>query len=305
MAEVRAVDVAGPDAVRAVAAARAVDPGEVLGVEDLWQMAARDPRHVVLLATEDGVDAAVAELGPILSWDEPHGMWLRFAVLPGHHATAGAALWDAVAAHCARHGVTLLRGGVPEDQPETLRLLAAGGVHEVERSQRVVLRIPERPPDPEPPAGVALRSLADDPALLDDLVALDAETIPDIPGEGAVAQGQGWWEDLLADGSFDPRTIILAVAEGRGVSMCALRHHRARPDVAVVDYTATARAWRGRGLAVLVKRACHAAAWDVGVREIRAWNHLDNAPMRAVNARLGYERASDAVTVRGDLPPAA
>lgn len=302
MTGVRAVDVAGPDAARAAAVLRAVAPEEVLGPADFRHDAALDPRHALLLATAAGVDAAVAELCRIESWDEPHGLWLRVWVLPGHHGTAWPALWAAVLGHSARHAVTLLRTGVPVDQDTTLTLLTAEGFREVERSQRVRLPLTERPAPPVPPPGVALVRLADDPALLDDLVALDAETVPDIPGDGGDAPDRAWWEERLAARDFDPRTVVAAVSAGRAVAYTALRHHHGRSDVASVEYTATARAFRGRGLSVLVKRACHTAAWDAGIREIRAWNHLDNAPMRAVNDRLGFMRMTDVALMKREAP---
>ncbi|MCC6830307.1 MAG: GNAT family N-acetyltransferase [Thermoleophilia bacterium] len=303
MTAVRAVEGTGPDAARVVAVARAADPDAPWGEGDFRRHAASEPRHLLLLAADAGADVAAAELGAIEAWDEPDGMWLWLWVLPGHHAGAGAVLWDAVAAHCARHGVTGLRTALPADLPDTLDLLTRHGFREVERQQRVTLPLGARPADPVPPAGITLVRLADDPGLLDGVLALDAECIPDIPGEeGAtlLVPGRGWWEERLARGEFDARTIVGAVADGRAVAYTVLRHHRGRPDVADVDFTATLRAWRGRGLAALVKRACHAAAWDAGIREVRSWNDLGNAPMRAVNAALGFTRGPDVLQMRAD-----
>lgn len=304
MLEVRAVDLDGPDVERVVAVSRLADPRAAWGPEDFRRDARAEPRHALLLAGDGATDLAAAELARIEAWDEPDGMWMCFWVVPGREDDAGAALWDAVLGHCGRHGVTGLRTSVGSDRTGTLALLTDAGFREVERQQRVVLTMSARPDAPTPPAGVVLTSLASDPALLDQIHELDAETIPDIPGEAGVQvqiPGREWWDEHLRNGAFDARTVVVAVTGGRAVSYTALRHYAGRPEAADVEYTATARTWRGRGLAALVKRACHAAAWDAGVREIRAWNDLANAPMRAVNTRLGFVRGPDVLQLRTEV----
>ena len=298
------VDLGGPDADRVVAVSRLADPRAAWGAEDFRRDARAEPRHALLLVSDGAVDLAAAELARIEAWDEPDGMWMCFWVVPGREADAGAVLWDAVLEHCGRHGVAGLRTSVASDRTGTLTLLTEAGFREVERMQRVVLTMSARPEPPVPPDGVVLRSLASDPPLLDQILVLDAETIPDIPGEPGVQvqiPGRAWWEEHLGNGVFDPRTVVLALTGGRAVSYTVLRRYAGRPEAADVEYTATARAWRGRGLAALVKRPCHAAAWDAGVREVRAWNDLANAAMRAVNARLGYVRGPDVLQLRAEV----
>jgi mycothiol synthase len=65
--------------------------------------------------------------------------------------------------------------------------------------------------------------------------------------------------------------------------------------------TAVARAWRGRGVAIALKRATIRWAIDNGLNELRTSNDPDNAPMRAVNATLGYEPLPDRLLMRGPL----
>lgn len=307
---VRAVDPAGPDAARVVAVSRLADAMAAWGAEDFRRDARGEPRHGLLLAVQGDRDLAAAELARIEAWDEPHGLWLCFWVIPGREEDAGDVLWAGILEHCGRHGVTALRTSVTTDRPGTLAFLTEAGFREVERQQRVILAMEARPEAPPPPDGVLLTNLARDPGLLDQIQELDAETIPDIPGEEGVQvqiPDRSWWDEHLGNGVFDPRTVVIAVAGGRAVSYTVLRHYSGRPDAADVEYTATARDWRGRGLAALVKRACHTAAWDAGVREIRAWNDLANAPMRAVNTRLGYVRGPDVLQLRAEVrqPPRA
>lgn len=55
------------------------------------------------------------------------------------------------------------------------------------------------------------------------------------------------------------------------------------------EYTATLPSHRGRGLATLVKLASLRWARDNGITEVWTTNDETNAPMLAVNRRLGYE----------------
>jgi RimJ/RimL family protein N-acetyltransferase len=65
--------------------------------------------------------------------------------------------------------------------------------------------------------------------------------------------------------------------------------------------TAVDRAWRGRGLATTMKLATIAWAIEHGLTALETGNDEANAPMRAVNARLGYQPLPDEVVMRGPL----
>ena len=66
-------------------------------------------------------------------------------------------------------------------------------------------------------------------------------------------------------------------------------------------HTGVARAWRGRGLARALKAGTIAWALDNGLEALEGSNDIDNAPMRAVNRRLGYEPEPDEIQFRGPL----
>ncbi len=75
-----------------------------------------------------------------------------------------------------------------------------------------------------------------------------------------------------------------------------------RPTVGIHDMTAVRRAWRGRGIARALKQATIDWARDAGLEALETGNDTENAPMRAVNARLGYRPLPDIVFMRGPLP---
>ena len=71
--------------------------------------------------------------------------------------------------------------------------------------------------------------------------------------------------------------------------------------VAWHDMTAVGRAWRGRGVATVLKRSTIAWAIKHGLEALETGNDEDNAPMRAINARLGYRPMPDELSLRGPL----
>ncbi len=65
--------------------------------------------------------------------------------------------------------------------------------------------------------------------------------------------------------------------------------------------TAVRRAWRGRGIAVALKRATIAWAIEHGLTALETGNDQENVAMRAVNGGLGYAPLPDEITMRGPL----
>jgi GNAT superfamily N-acetyltransferase len=100
----------------------------------------------------------------------------------------------------------------------------------------------------------------------------------DMPFDDWLAQ---YWSNpqLRHDGSF------AVTHEGRPVTITLLR---SEGDRAMNDMTGTLRQHRGRGLALLVK--LHQLEWAArdGIVSVMTENDERNAPMLAVNRRLGY-----------------
>jgi GNAT superfamily N-acetyltransferase len=62
-----------------------------------------------------------------------------------------------------------------------------------------------------------------------------------------------------------------------------------------IEFTATAPAWRGQGLATLAKLSALDLAARAGIRWVGTANDETNAPMLAVNRRLGHQPLPDLV----------
>jgi GNAT superfamily N-acetyltransferase len=66
-------------------------------------------------------------------------------------------------------------------------------------------------------------------------------------------------------------------------------------------FTGTARDYRGRGLATAAKRHALRAAAARGVERVTTSNAEDNAAMRAINRRLGFEQIGEHLILSRDL----
>ena len=136
------------------------------------------------------------------------------------------------------------------------------------------------------PPGIELRPLASlDPRKVYEL---DAESMRDVPGEVAMddVSFEQWLEDYWRHPDMDLDASVAAVIDDRPVSFSHLRV--APGGRAVTDMTGTLRAYRGRGLALLAKRATLVNAADSGVELVLTENDETNGPMLRVNEHLGY-----------------
>jgi RimJ/RimL family protein N-acetyltransferase len=75
----------------------------------------------------------------------------------------------------------------------------------------------------------------------------------------------------------------------------------ADPHLAEHGLTSVAASHRNRGIATALKQAQIAWASRSGYRELMTSTQADNAPMRAVNDKLGYEPRPAWIRVEGAL----
>jgi GNAT superfamily N-acetyltransferase len=102
---------------------------------------------------------------------------------------------------------------------------------------------------------------------------------------------------ILGNPTLDPPTSVVVLDDGgRIVSLSWLLVDRMRAR-AENEWTATLPELRGRGLARLAKLEAIRRAAEAGIREVTTGNAPDNAPIRALNRRLGYRE----LYIRKDL----
>jgi GNAT superfamily N-acetyltransferase len=196
----------------------------------------------------------------------------------------GNELYERVLAHVEALSSTNLLVSFPESDAG-VAFATARGFHE-ERAEAESVLDP-RTVDERPPPDVDLRPVADvDPRLayeVDVAATRDmpsTETIDEIPYEewiGHVLEHPFFTAEgsyvAMADGVAAAVSLLIADEEsGRGANM----------------FTGTQRAYRGRGLGLAVKLASIAWASEHGITQIATRNDETNAPMLAINRRLGY-----------------
>jgi GNAT superfamily N-acetyltransferase len=199
-------------------------------------------------------------------------------------AGLGTALLDRCEAHLGGLGVATIKTSSTPDEASRRFATARGFQHT--HTIRISGVDPRTIAPANSPPGVELRSLAElDPRKVFEL---DSEAMLDIPGEGAMddVAFEQWFEDYWRHPDTDLEASVAAVVDDRPVSFSHLRV--APGGRAVTDMTGTLRDYRGRGLALLVKRATLVNAARRGVEFVTTENDETNQPMLSVNKKLGY-----------------
>jgi GNAT superfamily N-acetyltransferase len=308
-ARIRVADRRAPDLELIVSINNAVTPEDPTSLEELRWSEATYPGGTTFIAETDGHPVGVATTGRIYVYaPEFEAFWATIKVLPeARRRGLGGALLLAVSERAGAAGKVALHIPVTDDRPEAIEFFRHRGFVEYERAKMVGLALAGRSaPAIDPPAGILITSLAGRPDLVDGVHLVALEAYADIPGgeepmaAGDLAEFRARDVDrpgIPADGFM----LALDQATGRVVGFASLMFIAGQQRQAWHDMTAVARDWRGRGLAGALKRATVAWAIVNGLDELKTGNDVDNAPMRAVNARLGYQPLPDELVLRGPL----
>ena len=288
-----------------------VTPDFPISVAEMRWQQERYPGGGRFLAWLDGVPVGSGGAGRAYSYPEDFpGFWGNISVLPEHRRQGvGTAILAALTDLARNAGKSMLVGRTTEDRVDAITFLAHRGFVEHERMKAVRLDLAGvEPPAVDPPDGIEMTSLAARPDLVEGVYAVALEALPDIPGDGPMAPGtleefrtRDVDREVIPPGGF---AVAIEAATGRVVGYANLMLVPGNPKVAWHGMTAVARAWRGRGVAMALKRATIAWAVTHGLAALETANDTDNAPMRAVNQRLGYRPLPDEIYVRGPVTPA-
>jgi mycothiol synthase len=100
-----------------------------------------------------------------------------------------------------------------------------------------------------------------------------------------------------------PEATFVAVAGDEVLGLAKFSITTARPKVAAHDMTGVRRSC-GRGVARALKAAQIGWAKANGFEELRTRNDERNAPIRRLNAQLGYRPGIGRIHLQGPLAPA-
>ncbi|MCD0170514.1 GNAT family N-acetyltransferase [Deinococcus sp. 23YEL01] len=234
----------------------------------------------------------------------PHRYDLDLAVAPDAQGRGvGGALWQALHADLRARHAESARILAREDHPVAPGFLTRRGFTGSKRYFMSTLHVPDF--DPAPYAaleervqarGVRIRSLTDlraagTPDLVGRLHALMNDVRQDVPrAEPATPLTRQVFEDaILGEPGLLPDAYLIAEADGQWIGQTVLFRSDASPDL-LTGLTGVTRPWRGQGVATALKLAAIRTARTLGAPTIRTDNASDNAPMLAINDRLGFVR---------------
>ncbi|MFI2434014.1 GNAT family N-acetyltransferase [Streptomyces sp. NPDC018693] len=259
--------------------------------------------HVrMLVAEEDGEIIGTAQVRVAHDSPEPGLGSVNVYVDPARtRRGAGTLLARAGEEHLAAHGVTRVFTWVLDEPAHRAHAERRG--YRPSRSAhflRLDLTHADLPPLPSAlPPGVELRTAAD---YADDprpLFRLDAETVLDEPGDisAEFTDYDAWIEENWKHPLVDLELTSVAVVDGRPAAFTVA--HTDGVTRYLSGMTGAVRAYRGRGLAKLVKNYSLRRAREAGYSEAYTGNDTDNGPMLAINKWFGYEvRATEVRHVR-------
>jgi GNAT superfamily N-acetyltransferase len=256
-----------------------------------------------VVAEVDGAEAGTAEYQHHTYMYHPRKFFLDVRVRPEFRQRGiGSALYDQLMHDLAARPPQTLWANVRETFTEGLAFADHRGFRESRRAWESRLDVRRFDPGPyQAQADAAVRGFrivtvadeqAADPDWLVKLHDMHVEVAADIPQPEPYTPltveelRQRWIEnpDYLPGGHF------LAKDGDRYVAQSNLFLTSEPPDVLYQGVTGTRRAYRGRGLALALKLRSIDYARRQGKREIRTWNDTLNAPMLAINVRLGFVR---------------
>lgn len=289
-----------------------ITPDDADSVENAaWEDATYPGQVFRLLALVDGTPVGVATTGRLHIYPADHpayylGCWV---LADWRRRGIGTALLEAASGIARAHGKSGFRTWISEGRTEGVEFLERRGFEVIGRDKIVTLHLEGLAPPPVlPPPGFEITTLAARPDLAEGLWRVAVEAFPAIPATTPVDPGP--LEEFLARDvnhvliPQDALAIAIETRTGEVAGYAALKLAAGEARIAYHDMTAVRPAFQSRGLATALKRATIAWAIAAGLDELRTGNDEDNAPMRAVNAALGYTPRPDYLAMRGQLTPA-
>jgi GNAT superfamily N-acetyltransferase len=180
------------------------------------------------------------------------------------------------------------------DDAQGARFASRHGYREERRKPVSVLHLAEQKPPPlVVPPGVELVPIVELDHRLRELYDLTMAAYRDDPADSrdALQTFEEWLRDDIGVPDLDFHGSVVAVVDGRLAALALVSTDGA--ERAENELTGTHPDFRGRRLATLVKLSTVHWARARGIREIWTANDSENAPMLAINGKLGYRPAHE------------
>jgi len=267
----------------------AVVPRYPITPDELVRRRMRRPGDVRVIGK---IDWAVAGCAAAIRSDLPGRTYMGNVVLPEYRRQGlGRALLVRVLAAARAHGSDILAAGVEEGDEAGERFAARFRLREVLREIEISRRVGPDEQEPRAPVGIVLVELSARPDLLRETYALACEALPQMPLHAPleVPSYERWLDEDVTGPDVLRGATLVALDGERVVGFVSLLRRAADPNLAEHGLTSVAASHRNRGIATALKQAQIAWASRNGYRELMTSTQDANAPMRAVNDKLGYE----------------
>jgi RimJ/RimL family protein N-acetyltransferase len=111
-----------------------------------------------------------------------------------------------------------------------------------------------------------------------------------------------WKAIEMKNPSMIPEGYFIATDGPRYVGLSTVWRIDKEPKTLNQAMTGVLREYRGRGIAIALKLRVTQYALQNGYETIKTWNDSENAPMLAVNTKLGFKREVGWITMEKNLP---
>lgn len=276
-------------------------PHEAVTIDAVHSFRDSAQDYIDYLVREDGVILG-SGAGAIFGYRARRVVALITVLAGQRRRGAGTALYEAISMWASERGVRELEVPVSGNDPESLSFAQRRGFTEERREVGLVLSLAGiSPPQVQLPAGIEIVTWAQRPELARGMYEVDLETHPDIPGfgDGAVEPFEDWMAHHMRRPADSPEATFIALAGEEVVGFAKLS--LTAPAAAGHAMTAVKRAWRGRGIAGALKATEINWALANGYTELHTSNEERNAPIKRLNARLGYRPGIELIHLAGPI----
>jgi len=262
------------------------------GFRHAWESTQPSARRASWCVEADGECVAWATATLMVETSEPGVGWIGVTVHPQHRGRGlGTALLDRAEQHAREIGVRRVLSWSRSDDASATFVRSHG--FEQTASDEILVVDPRDIAPPTPPDDVELRpfaAFADDPSPI---FHVDVTAMLDEPGEVRhdVLAYDSWLDRYWRHPLLDHEASTVALVGGKAVVATMLMIDR-ESGRGQNSGTGTLPGHRGRGLATLAKRASLSRAAELGCTVIYTGNDATNAPMLAINRKLGYQPCS-------------
>lgn len=281
----------------------AVWPHEAVTMDEVRHFKAAMTAHVDFVAWMEG-EPAGSGFAAIMPQRPEIPNVLLTVLSESRRQGVGTALYKTISDWVRSHGLDVLEAVVSDEDPESLAFAERRGFSEDRREKGVSLKLTEiEAPSVEPPEGIEIVTWAERPDLAPGIYEVALEASPDVPGwEDEIPEPFEDWLVNDMQGSGDkPEATFLALAGDEVVGYAKFSLTEAQPKTAHHDLTGVKRAWRGRGIARVLKATQIRWAKEHGYEELQTRNDERNAPIRHLNREFGYLPATGRIYLRGPL----